>query len=518
MIVLPTPDPNANTLPDNLDIDLIKEKLSDHRWRLSHLYYVRDKSGKKVPFTPNETQLYVMENLWYMNVITKARQLGMTTFFSLFYLDQILWNENKIAGIVAHKQEDMKRIFRGKILFALNHLHPWIKEMIGAPVVDTANEIVFGNGGGIFVSLSTRGQTPNFLHISEFGYICAHDPAKSKEIIEGAINSVDAGQMVSIESTAAGRQGYFYEIVMRAEQMRKRNEKLTPLDFKSFFFPWWMDPKYSLPDVEHVVLDKENKEYFENLERMHGITLTQGQKVWYSKKKETNRDGMLTEFPSTIDEAFSVSLEGAYYAKDVMQVYRDQRIGFFPYDPKYLVDVAWDLGMNDDNVLIFFQCIGEEIRIIDHYSSSNEGLEHYVKHLSEKPYRYGRHILPHDAAVRDLTIGMAREQFLWGLGVRNTVVMPRASQQDGIEKVRSVFRRFRFHEENTKVVLEALQAYRREFDSNHGVWKSTPFHGPESHIADAVRQLAMAVGDGEMFDPENSVSGKSPIRIETFQF
>lgn len=505
-------------MPDTIDIDLIKSKLSDHKWRLDNLYYVRDKSGNKVPFKLNETQHYVLDNLWYMSVITKARQLGMTTFFSLFYLDQILWGENKIAGIIAHKQEDMKRIFRGKILFALKNMHPWLKEMIGEPTIDTANEIVFPNGGGVFVSLSTRGQTPNFLHISEFGYICAHDPAKSKEIIEGAINSVDAGQMVSIESTAAGRQGYFYDIVMRAENMRKRNEKLTPLDFKSFFFPWWMDRKYTLDDVDHVQLDKESLEYFDTLEKQHGITLTKGQKVWYVKKKETNRDGMFTEFPSIIDEAFSVSLDGAYYAKDVAKVYQDKRIGFFPYDPKYLVDVAWDLGMNDDNVLIFFQEIGEEIRIIDHISDSGYGLEHYVKLLAEKPYRYGRHLLPHDAAVRDLSLGIAREQFLWGLGVRNTQVMPKANIADGIEKVRSLFRRFRFNEETTKIVLESLQAYRKEFDTNHGVWKNTPFHGPESHIADAMRQLALGVSDAPAFYEDDGIGGKSTIRIETFQF
>lgn len=494
------------------DIDYIKAHLSDHRWRLDNLYYVRDARGQKVQFKMNDTQRFVCDNLWYMNCITKARQLGMTTFFSIFYLDQILFGQDKIAGIIAHKQEDMKRIFRGKILFALNHLHPFLKEMVGKPVVDTANELVFENGGQIFVSLSTRSQTPNFLHISEYAYICAHDPGKADEILQGAVNSVHAGQMISIESTAAGRQGHFYNIVQRAENARKQGSRLTPLDFKSFFFPWYIDHKYTLPDVEHISLLKEDVEYFDVLERVHGIELTHGQKVWYTKKKEVVGEGITAEFPSTIEEAFSISLEGAYYAAHVGRVYQEKRIGFFPVDPRAEVEVAWDLGMNDSTVLVFFQQLGEEIRIVDHYSNNNEGLEHYVKVLADKKYRYGKHYLPHDAAVRDLSTGISREQFLWDLGVRYTVVAPKASIQDGIEKVRQIFHRFTFNEANCRTLLDSLQNYRKDRSRTTGEYMNAPRHDQYSHDSDAIRVLGTAVVLGGY---SQEASG---VHIESFAF
>jgi hypothetical protein len=59
------------------DLRSLGEKLKDHKWRLDNLYYIRDKAGRKVRFKMNETQRFVVDNLWYLNIITKARQLGM---------------------------------------------------------------------------------------------------------------------------------------------------------------------------------------------------------------------------------------------------------------------------------------------------------------------------------------------------------------------------------------------------------------------------------------------------------
>jgi hypothetical protein len=501
-------------MDSRFNVEDLEEKLKDHMWRLDNLYYVRDKAGRKVRFKMNSTQRFVAENLWYLNIITKARQLGMTTFFAIFYLDQVLFSENKIAGIIAHKQEDMKKIFRGKILFAYKNLDPEIKKLVGEPVIQSASEITFENGGEIFVSLSTRGGTVNFLHISEFGYICRHDPLKAEEIVNGAINSVHAGQMISIESTAEGRSGYFYDFVQMAENKRKLGKKLTPLDFKSFFFPWYLDPEYTIEGQEHYYLDQEDVEYFNKLEELTNVKLTHGQKVWYVKKKEVlarqDITKLYTQFPSTIDEAFMASLEDAYYARLVGRVYLEKRFGFFPIDPRAEVNVAWDLGMNDKTVMIFFQELGEEIRIIDHYANNNEGLEHYSRVLADKGYKYGRHYLPHDAAVRDLSTGISREQFMWDLGIRNTMVAPKASIQDGIEKVRQIFHRCRFNESKTQALLDSLQNYKKDKSKVTGEAMNSPRHDQYSHDADAFRVLAMAIGT-------YGVSSSMPdVHIESF--
>lgn len=502
-----------------LDIDVIKANFANREWRLDNLYHIRDSSGRKIPFVMNPVQRYLHANLHYRNIIPKARKLGISTFFSILNLDQVLWSENKTAGVIAHRQEDVKRLFRDNIEFAFENLHPWLKQRLGKPTTDTANELRFKNGGTIFTALTTRGQTPQFLHISELGYIDRHSPDKSKEIISGAINSVamGAGNIVSIESTADnGRNGNFYELCMRAQQLRLGKMQLTDLDWKIFFLAWWQDPQYQLRNADQVVITAEMKDYFDRL-RQEGITLTLPQMRWYVKAKETNRDEMFSQFPSTLTEAFSVNLEGAYYGKEVTSVYGENRAAFFPIDPTYPVNTAWDLGMNDSTVIIFFQAIGPEIRFVDYYESSGMGLQHYANILREKGYRYGTHIFPHDVNVRDLSTGVSRLIMLGELGLTDIRVAPKIFIADGIEKVRMLFNRFRFDKIKTQPVLDALQTYRKEWDDAKGTWSGAPFHGPESHIADAIRTMAVVWSEGmsgslvdEWGDPV-----KSDIRIES---
>ena len=79
-------------MDDQNDIDYIKAHLSDFKWRLNNLYYIRDSKGNKVLFKLNDAQKFVCDNLWYMNVITKARKLGMTTFFAILFSPKRIWS------------------------------------------------------------------------------------------------------------------------------------------------------------------------------------------------------------------------------------------------------------------------------------------------------------------------------------------------------------------------------------------------------------------------------------------
>lgn len=505
-------------MTDIKDTDIIKDNLSDRLWRLNNLYYIKDSQGNKVLFKLNQTQRKLHDSLWYRNVIPKARKAGISTFFSILTLDQILFSENKTGGIIAHRQEDVKRLFRNNILFAVEHMHPWLKHLIGVPDISSANEIMFKNGGSIFVSLTTRSQTPNFLHVSEYGYICRHSPDKAEEIISGAVNSVALGtsNMVSFESTAEGRGGRFYEMCMQAERTRALGNKLTPLDFRIHFFPWWVDPQYQLVDDDgwHVTIPEEMSVYFKSLKDRHGITLTMPQMRWYVKAKETNGELMFSQFPSTLDECFQVSLEGAYYSKQVTDVYAQNRIGFFPVEPSQPVHTAWDLGMNDSTAIVFYQCLGHEIRVVDMYEASGVGLQEHVKELHRRVYRYGKHVLPHDVNVRELNTGSSRLETLNALGVQNVEIAPKLSKIDGIEKLRILLPRFTFDKIKAQKLLDALQTYRKKWDEAKGDWADTPMHGPESHLCDAVRYLATSYMDISTYSSALGMSG-GEIHLES---
>lgn len=467
----------------------IEAHFADRKWRLNNLYFIKNKQGKKVLFKMNSIQEEIHDKLWFFTLVPKARQLGVTTFFAILYFDQILFSKNKTAGIIAHKQEDMKKIFKNKIKFAWDNMHPWVRKYIGEPNVDNANELTFPNGSTIFVSMSTRSGTINFLHISEFAYVCQKFPEKAEEIVTGAINSVEAGQFVSIESTTAGREGYFYDFCMVAEKNRKEGRELTELDWKIFFFPWFLEEGYQLPNATFLI-PSEAQNYFKILKDKYGIALSPAQQRWWSKKQELNQDRMNSEYPSTLDEAFSVTAEGAYYANQMNRVYLTRRIRQQPYDPLLSVDTYWDLGNNDSMVILFVQSKGPAINFIDVYSNTGEGLEHYMGVLKDKKYRYGRHYFPWDVEITDIGSGLTRKETLYGLGMTDISVAPKIGVMEGIDKVRILFPRFYFDEVSTEKLYNALANYRKDWDSKLGVWKNTPRHDINSHFADAVRVLA----------------------------
>lgn len=479
---------------DTLTKQELLSKLGDPRWRIRNLYFIKDEKGNKVLFTPNSEQEELLSNLWWFNIIPKARQLGITTFFCILYLDAILFSANKTACIIAHTREHSKKIFKDKIKFAWDNMPVWVKESIGDPSTDTTQEMTFPNGSTIFVTSSARSGAVQYLHISEFGPICANSPEKAKEIVTGSINTVHAGSgMVSIESTAAGKEGYFYDLTMEALQAQQEKRVLSELQFKLFFFPWWRHPDYALNSS--VIITKEYQEYFDNLKTKFNIGLTHEQQCWYVIKHKMNKQDMLREYPSTIEEAFEASIEGAYYAKEMAKVYEDRRIRNIPYDSTLPVDTFWDLGMNDDTVIIFTQAFGAEIRIIDCYSNSGEGLHHYVKILKDRGYVYGSHFLPHDVEVRDISTGVSRKKTLNDLGLFDVRTAKKSEIIDGIDKVRSLFSRMYFDETKTAALTSSLSSYRKEWDDKLGVFKDKPRHDKNSHFADAMRVLAVSWRD-----------------------
>lgn len=226
----------------------LKKALLDRRWRLNNLYYIKDKQGNKVLFKLNWAQQQILDDMHYFNIILKARQLGITTLFAIFFLDMCLFNRYINAAIIADRQKNSLEIFQDKVKFAYDNLHPAIKALSPARR-DNANELRFENGSVYRVSTSLRSGTVQLLHISEFGKICREFPNKAEEIVTGALNTVQAGQFITIESTAEGRDGYFYDMVKKCQEQQDTGAQLTPLDFKLHFLPWWKEPAYSLEDI-----------------------------------------------------------------------------------------------------------------------------------------------------------------------------------------------------------------------------------------------------------------------------
>ncbi|MDP6801124.1 MAG: terminase [SAR202 cluster bacterium] len=484
--------------------------LADARWRLSNLYRIIDKEGQEILFRPNWAQLRLLEELWYLNVILKARQLGMTTCIQLLMLDACLFTSNIRAGVIAHNRDDAETIFRDKIKFAYDNLPRSLRTQRPA-TLDSARELTFSNNSSIRVGTSLRSGTLNYLHVSEYGKICAKYPEKAREVRTGAFNTLQAGQLIFVESTAEGQEGDFYEMCQTAKSKQRRGSKLTPLDFKFFFFPWWEEPGYAM-DPSGVVIPEASVEYFERLRREHGIELSAAQQAWYVKRAEVQEEDMKREYPSTSKEAFETSVEGAYYAAQFAKIDDDRRIGAVPLIPDLPVWTWWDLGMNDLMTIWFIQWDGPWVHAIDYYQNSGEGLGHYAGILQEKQrdrgYVYGGHLWPHDGNVRILDeTGRHRHQVMAGLGYEVEVVSRGMTLAPGIQQSRTLLARARFDEQRCAEGLRALRSYRREWDDGRGAWKSTPRHDWASHGADAWRTGAM-YGHPEDYDGGEGGDGR----------
>ena len=444
-----------------------------------------NKQGSKITFKVNWAQKKLHDDMdWFCNIILKARQLGISTFICLLFLDRCLANSNISAGIVAHTFEDAQQMFR-RVKFAYDNLPDDVKSIISAEN-DTTNMLKFSNGSSIRVGTSLRSSTFQYLHISEFGKVCAKMPDKATEIITGSLNTVAAGQYVFIESTAEGRSGYFFDMCKRAQQQRMGSQNLSELDYRFHFYPWWEEPTYRIGSCFSVSDDMQ--QYFDHLEGL-GIYLDDEQKNWYIGKQVTQKDDMRKEYPSTPEEAWEVSNEGLYYGKYMTLVRAEKRIGFVPYDPELLVHSFWDLGYNDSTAIWLAQFHKLEIRLIEYIEGSGESLQYWISLLKNKEYAYGKHVAPHDIMVHEYSSGMTRQASARKLGI-NFIPAQKVAIIPGIDAGRNILNRCFFDEKKCASGIKALDAYKKEWDDKHACWRSQPLHSWASHGADAFRTLA----------------------------
>lgn len=336
------------------------------------------------------------------------------------------------------------------------------------------------------------------MHVSEFGKICAKFPDKAREIVTGAFEAVSTDCFTTIESTAEGRSGYFFDYCDEAEKSKIQNKPLSPLDWKFFFFSWWKNPLYAIDVVEK--LPARLIEYFHKLKSKHGIDLTDKQKAWYLAKEKTLGDDMKREYPSLPEEAFAQSVEGAYYAKQFRDLYASGRISDLPDNSHQKVHTFWDLGVGDSTSIWFVRIVGDEYHVIDYYENSGEGLRHYMKVIKDKGYEYGEHWAPHDIDNREFAgDGKSRKQLASeGYEIDGEIyrikfnVVPKLSIDEGIESVREILPMCAFDEYKCKEGISHLENYRKEWDAKRGCWKDRPLHDATSHGADAFRYFAVA--------------------------
>ncbi|WP_324944766.1 hypothetical protein [Phenylobacterium sp.] len=188
---------------------------------------------------------------------------------------------------------------------------------------------------------------------------------------------------------------------------------------------------------------------------------------------------------------FDAAAPGAYYARLLGDAEREGRIGRVPYDPALKVDTAFDLGIDDYTAIWFFQQAGREVRAIDYFETSGEGLQAVVRQaLGGKPYVYGTHHLPHDVMVRELgAAGRSRFETLGGLGVSPISVGAAMDPEERINAGRLMIPITWFDAEKCAGGLERLRGYRKRWNRATRSYGG-PLHDQSSHGADAFGEFA----------------------------
>lgn len=191
--------------------------------------------------------------------------------------------------------------------------------------------------------------------------------------------------------------------------------------------------------------------------------------------------------------SWNAAILGAFYALEMADVRREDRItDIEAIDAP--VHRAWDLGVSDDTSIWWFQTVGSQVFILDHYAASGVGLEHYASVIEQRErthgWRSGNDYVPHDAKIKEWGSGRTRVETMVGFGL-HPILVPLATIADGINATRQLLPLCVFHP-RCEEGIKALEQYRREWDDNKKAFRASAVHDWTSHPSDAFRYLALS--------------------------
>lgn len=384
----------------------IDKRLLDKKWRISHLYTIRDKDSNKVQFLPNAAQQDFEKNRHGRNILLKSRQLGFTTYEAIDSLDDALFTPNYNALIINYEQKEAIRIFDEKINFVWENLP---EEIRGLYNIDTqrSNQFTFDFGdksySTVAVSQSGRSGTYNRVHITELAKLVKKYPLKAHEIISGTIPSVPLNGRVDIESTAEGSEGLFYDMFWAA--WNRQREPLKT-EFKAHFYNWRWD-KAEISKIKVVIPFDEMdqgalfKEYQEKHD-LSDIEITYYYIKWLGMNKDWQK--MRQEMPTTPEEAF-IGSGHKMFDQDILEQSKNLLRNGIAYqdwvfyedyidDHNYCIgaDVCEGVGQ-DASTIVILDVTTEKARVVAEYCSNKIEADLFAYEIAQGAHRYGNPIV-----------------------------------------------------------------------------------------------------------------------------
>ncbi len=483
---------------------------NDSAFRLldSGIYCIKDVAGQIVPFVANDIQRMMYEDMHTFNAVLKSRQVGSTTFWSLFLLDCALFLPNHTIGVIAPKEKLADKIRIARMLFAYNRLPTIIKK--GVFIEGNNKEMLrFSNGSVIdFGSGSLRGDTYQKLMITEFGPISADNPHDAHEIMTGAENAVHLGigkkrakHLIVYESTAKQFRGAFVEMA-RLGLSNSNLEKLNPLQPKLLFYSWNMDSKCATNDKLDPPLTEEEQKVIDYWAD-EGFTASVDQiNFYFAKRRRLGAHNIFSEYPTFPQEALEAPAAGAIWARQIQEAKQGGRMIEGLYDPRKPVYTGWDLGIDDPTSIWFAQYTprgkGEDdyIDFIDFVEDNDVGLYKFVDFLKTRAahqrYAYKEHLFPHDLATREMVSGMSRRSLIIKAGLSPPPrIMSKTDEEDQLMIASEAFPRIRFDPVKCAKGIEHLRFHSRQYDRQYDDYAGKLRHDKHSHAASAFKTILL---------------------------
>jgi hypothetical protein len=319
------------------DISFTDQELNTYlnrRWRLNHLYKIKTEEKSLEVFKFNEIQEELYRQCEAQNhqnikiIIDKYRKGGVSTFWLIYYLDDTLWNPYTTTAILAHRRDDVQKLFRiVKTAYATcpprlatKSGYVWVKPKA---FYDNKNELTFNSiRSSIYVGLENRGDTINNLHISEAAYI-----QNAEETLTATLGAVPkSGKAnISIESTANGIGDWFQETYAEAEAGQGA--------YMAFFFGWWQKETNVMDVPDNYEPSQEVLQKAEAVKVMYGRKLTMKQMCWWDNVKKEQRKLMDQNFPTLASDSF---LTSSYMVFDSDSVRKINTVPGKPYDVRII--------------------------------------------------------------------------------------------------------------------------------------------------------------------------------------
>ena len=403
----------------------------------------------EIPYTPRELQNKLHEDLnnYRFAVLACHRRFGKTVMLINHLIRAALQNKliNPRYAYIAPTYKQAKNI-------AWDYLKMFAGSIPTTRFNETELRCDLPNGARITLLSS---ENPDSLRGLALDGVCIDEVAQIEpklwnEIIRPALS--DRKGFCYFIGTPAGMSNLFYELYQHAVADDK----------------WYA---YTAPASKTKIIDQEELDA--------------------AKKRMGD-----TKYRQEFECDWVANIEGSIYGKIMKKLEDNKQITLMAYDPTLLVSTVFDIGVGDSPAIVFFQKLGNTIRIIDFYENRREGLPHYIQVLKEKDYIYDKHFAPHDIEVQEFSSGKTRREVAYQLGIRFRI-LPKLPLEDGIHSLKMILPRCYFNLDKTKPLIDALRHYHRKYNEKMKMFNNKPVHDWSSHACDAMRYLAISINDYE---------------------